>query len=106
MDMKHAPLPWTAENREEHKFSTMINSSDENKTLRYVTSAGTDDAEFIIRACNAYYDAIEALDACEDYFDKIADAEYFENSPLPVGNEEMTLLCTVQSVLAKMEMKR
>lgn len=48
---------------------------------------------------------IEVLDACEDYFDQRADAEYFTDSPAPVGNEEMTLLCSVREALAKLEAK-
>ena len=41
----------------------------------------------------------EALDQCEDYFDNRADAEYFTDSPTPVPNEEMTLLCVVRAAL-------
>ena len=42
---------------------------------------------------------IEALEACEEYFDQRADAEYFPDSPGPVGNEEMYLLEQVRSAL-------
>lgn len=38
----------------------------------------------------------EVLDECETYFDNRADAEYFTDSPFPVGNEEMGLLVTVR----------
>ena len=41
----------------------------------------------------------EVLDECETYFDNRADAEYFTDSPIPVGNEEMGLLVTVRKAL-------
>ena len=41
----------------------------------------------------------EALDECDDYFDSRADAELFTDSPLPVENEEMRLLCVVRAAL-------
>jgi hypothetical protein len=41
----------------------------------------------------------EALNECEDYFDNRADAEWFPDSPRPVPNAEMTLLCVVRGAL-------
>ncbi len=41
----------------------------------------------------------EALQEVEDYMDQRADAEYFTDSPAPVGNEEMRLLGLVRAVL-------
>jgi hypothetical protein len=41
----------------------------------------------------------EALLECEDYFDNRADAEWFPDSPRPVPNAEMTLLCVVRGAL-------
>ena len=42
---------------------------------------------------------IETLEACEEYFEQRADAEYFTDSPGAVGNEEMHLLVQVQDAL-------
>lgn len=42
---------------------------------------------------------VEALRECEEYFDQRADAEYFTESPGPVGNEEMTMLGVVRNAL-------
>jgi hypothetical protein len=43
----------------------------------------------------------EALRECEEYFDQRADAEYFIDSPTPVGNAEMKMLVLVREALAK-----
>jgi hypothetical protein len=37
-----------------------------------------------------------ALEECQEYFSQRADAEYFTDSPSPVGNEEMRLLTEVE----------
>lgn len=42
---------------------------------------------------------VESLEACEDYFDQRADAEYFTDSAMPKGNEEMLLLVAVRAAL-------
>ena len=36
---------------------------------------------------------------CEEYFDQRADAEYFTDSPAPVGNEEMNMLTAIRAFL-------
>jgi len=41
----------------------------------------------------------EALEECDDYFDNRADAEYFTDSPSPIGNEEMNMLMMVRAAL-------
>lgn len=43
----------------------------------------------------------EALYACDEYFDNRADAEYFTDSPNPVGNTEMYLLGIVRDALGE-----
>ena len=43
-------------------------------------------------------EAHEVLAECREYFYERADAEYFTDSPEPVGNEEMTLLCMIEDV--------
>jgi hypothetical protein len=45
----------------------------------------------------------EALDDCEDYLYNRADAEWFPDSPRPVPNAEMTLLCVVREALEASE---
>jgi hypothetical protein len=45
---------------------------------------------------------LEALRACEAYFEERADAEYFPDSAGPVGNEEMRLLVEVQAAIANL----
>lgn len=49
----------------------------------------------------AYQRQRRALEECEAYFDERADAEYFADSPSPVGNEEMRLLVMVREALGK-----
>ncbi|WP_164822747.1 hypothetical protein [Sinorhizobium meliloti] len=44
---------------------------------------------------------IEALEACDEYFDQRADAEYFTDRAAPVPNEEMKLLTLVRDALRK-----
>ncbi len=44
---------------------------------------------------------MSALQACEEYFEPRADAEYFTISAGAEGNDEMNLLMTVQSAIAK-----
>lgn len=39
------------------------------------------------------------LRECEAYFEERADAEYFPDSPIPSGNEEMRLLVEVHTAL-------
>ena len=46
-------------------------------------------------------DIIEALEECREYFEQRADAEYFTDSPSPVGNEEMRLLVLVEQAIRK-----
>ena len=53
-------------------------------------------------AIKAERDRMEAaLEECEEYFDRHADAEYFTDSPSPVGNEEMHMLVAVRTALGK-----
>ena len=71
--------------------------------------SGLDDLETAIDrfgktalAIKAERDRMEAaLEECEEYFDQRADAEYFTDSPSPVGNEEMTMLVLVRQALGK-----
>jgi hypothetical protein len=51
------------------------------------------------REANAHL--LEALRECEEFFDQRADAEYFIDSPTPVGNAEMKMLVLVREALAK-----
>lgn len=51
----------------------------------------------------ALLDALEALRAASSYFAERADAEYFTDSPAPVGNEEMRLLCMMDANIANLE---
>ena len=46
-------------------------------------------------------DVLELLGECEEYFDGRADAEYFTDSPWPVPNSEMVLLCCVRELIAR-----
>ena len=93
-------------------------SSWEEYTTSLVASFSGDQREFDVKVANLIIralldDSIEAanaisaltarvaeleevLDECETYFDNRADAEYFTDSPFPVGNEEMGLLVTVR----------
>lgn len=41
------------------------------------------------------------LELCKAYFEERADAEYFPDSPSPVGNEEMQLLVDVEDALRR-----
>lgn len=43
---------------------------------------------------------LEALENAGEYFDQRADAEYFTDSPGPVGNEEMTRLTEIKEAIA------
>lgn len=43
----------------------------------------------------------DVLRECEEYFDQRADAEYFTDSPSPVGNEEMKMLCLIRETLKR-----
>lgn len=56
-------------------------------------------ADFIVKAVNSHFDLIEALDACEDYFDNRADADCDQDGYIP--NEEMKLLQVVRGALKK-----
>jgi hypothetical protein len=56
-------------------------------------------ASFIVKAVNSHAALIEALDACEDYFDNRADADCDQNGFIP--NEEMKLLQVVREALKK-----
>ncbi len=44
-----------------------------------------------------------ALEACRDYFEQRADAEFFTDSQSPVGNEEMHLLAEVEDALRRVK---
>ncbi len=45
---------------------------------------------------------VQALQECEEYFARKADAEYFTDSPMPQPNEEMRLLSVVLEALANL----
>lgn len=44
---------------------------------------------------------LHALEACRDYFEGRADAEYFTDRASPVGNEEMRMLVLIDMALKK-----
>jgi hypothetical protein len=53
------------------------------------------------KAADAIDELVEVLEEAEAYFDNRADAEYFTDSPQPVGNEEMRHLTTIRAILTK-----
>jgi hypothetical protein len=60
MEQKHSPLPWRISNQGD-KFS--IKSRDE---LFIVSQLGMANAQFIVRACNAHEELLEAMKKVEE----------------------------------------
>lgn len=124
-DMKHTPLPWKVVsqpnfdngnvytsiqpvNVDEEAMKPLAMMNGEFHVCRMSHTAAQwrfdyhrANAAFIVKAVNAHDALLEALDACEDYFDSRADAEYFTDSAAPVPNEEMKLLTLVREALSK-----
>ena len=60
--LKHTQLPWDLEDEDDSSY-TMIGHYDSRGIMASVICRlhGIDDAEFIILACNAHYDMLDAL---------------------------------------------
>jgi hypothetical protein len=98
---KHTPGPWIFDDVAV-RTPRLENSNTESNLIalvysRYIGEDGSLQAN--TRLVAASPDLLEALEACEEYFDNRADADCDQDGYIP--NEEMKLLTLVRAALSK-----
>ncbi len=96
MNTKHAPTPWTA-----YKSTTRFHLEDKEGTVLAINGGmiPTDaDAAFIVRACNAHDELVDATDKLAEFLAGVLKQDGFQHDKAMLA---LTLIDRADAALAK-----